>query len=261
LSEPAFEVPRVALGKALVLAARFVVTAWARLWIGLVATSALLAWALARGAPAWIWPLAGFAAIWLLAELYALALVAKGAPDSKARPTMMKRIFSAARLLASLALVAVLTAIVGALLSIGVLAVAFGVAAAGAGFVAGDPATWAAAVDGRGRIVIGLAGAAAGAALAWVLVRLAYAAVATIARARVQALSAWPISRGVTLKTAAGLAVVTLPVFAALLVLAAARPVAGALLAGLLIAGLALPLNAGLMTYLYRQITEDSPDA
>nr|MDQ2860998.1 hypothetical protein [Pseudomonadota bacterium] len=90
------------------------------------------------------------------------------------------------------------------------------------------------------------------------------------ARGRVQVLSAWPITRGRAWPIAA--AVVLIGLGPALLLAALSLPapmpaghsaaIAAAidLARGLVVAGLWLPLEAGLMAYLYRRLAADRPD-
>ncbi|HZZ35971.1 MAG TPA: hypothetical protein VFE03_09615 [Caulobacteraceae bacterium] len=247
---------------------RFTPVAWRRLWGWLAPTAALVACLTFMRLPDWIGWVTIVGALMLLADLYVVALEAIGAPGFEARRTLGQRAAAERRLLASVGLVALLLAIVGMLLIVLVLGVTWGVASTGEGFRASDPATWSAALDARGKLVVAAVGAAGAAGVAWVALRLAYAPIASVARARVQALSAWPLSRGVALKTAIGLLLVNVPAgLMALLAMDAASGTQVAFglalsgLAGVLVGGLALPLNAGLMTYLFAQITRDPPDA
>ncbi len=79
---------------------------------------------------------------------------------------------------------------------VALLALAYGVASSGRGFVAASPATWARAVDQRGRWVVDLAAiiAALGVALAWA--RISLAPSITVAASRVIVLSSWAMTRG-----------------------------------------------------------------
>ncbi len=238
--------------------------AWKRRWVALISAAAIIGLASLAQALGPVWVVAIAASTILLASLHAVAfdMIRQAGVET---PTGLP---ASGQLLACVLLLGVLMAIVGALLLVLLLALAFGVASAGVHFDAADPRTWGQAVDERGRAVLGIASALAAGMFAWVFARLAYAPVATIARGRVQVLSAWPLSRGLVLKTLAGLVATGAPAVVALLIwrCVAASPlgptsIAGAVIAGLLIAGLGLPLNAGLMTYLYAQITQDSADA
>jgi hypothetical protein len=268
LPEPPAAKPSASLGPALAFAVRFTPQAWRRLWGWLALTVALVACLTFMRLPDWVGWVTILGALMLLADLYIVALETLGAPGFETRRGLAQHAAAERRLLASVGLVALLLAIVGMLLIVLVLGVTWGVASTGEGFRASDPGTWSAALDARGKVVVAAVGAAGAAGVGWIALRLAYAPLASVARARVQALSAWPLSRGVALKTAIGLLVINVPAaLAGLMAMDAASGTQVALglalsgLAGLLIGGLALPLNAGLMTYLFAQITRDPPDA
>ncbi|MBV8681285.1 MAG: hypothetical protein JO111_00320 [Caulobacteraceae bacterium] len=151
--------------------------------------------------------------------------------------------------------------ILGLLAFIVLLAFAYAAAASGHGFVASDVATWARAVEDRGRIVVVAVAFACAIALAWAFGRISLAAPASIRRGRVQVLSTWPLTRGrVWTMAAASLVVMALPT---LLIVGLARAgtvagpgaaAAGVMAAVVVAAGLWLPLNVGLATYLYSRL-------
>jgi len=173
------------------------------------------------------------------------------------------------RVLASALLMILLAVVLLMLLLVVVLALAYGVASAGKGFVAGQTATWASAVDGRGRLVVGAVALAGMAAIVWVMVRLFLAPAASVARRRVQVLSVWSLTRGMAWRLAAVMVWVGLTPAALLLAIAAASRLAphhavvlawlAHLAQGLVAAAIWLPLKVGVMTYAYPRLAADSP--
>jgi len=173
------------------------------------------------------------------------------------------------RVLASGVLMILLAVVLLMLLLVVVLALAYGVASAGKGFVAGQTATWASAVDGRGRVVVGAVALAGMAAIVWVMVRLFLAPAASVARRRVQVLSVWSLTRGMAWRLAAVMVWVGLTPAALLLAIAAASRLAphdavvlawlAHLAQGLVVAAIWLPLKVGVMTYAYPRLAADSP--
>ena len=173
------------------------------------------------------------------------------------------------RLLAVWLLGAIFLFILGLLVFVALLSCAYAVASAGAGFVAADPATWGPAVDARGRWVVGVAATLGAAALIWASLRLRLAPAATVARGRVQVLSAWPMTRAMVAPILAatvliGLALAAL--LAALVFLGKTGAAEGAFIVGainlaqgLAVAGLWLPLDAGLMTYFFERSDSAQP--
>jgi hypothetical protein len=153
--------------------------------------------------------------------------------------------------------------VLGMLAFVFVLATAFGVATSGRGFVMALPSTWAGAVDGRGRVVVGLVVALCLAGLVWAATRVALGAPASIDRGKVQLLATWAASRRLVLPILLGrflLGVAPIGIAWALLwgVSRESHPSAtllwaASLAAGIALAGLWLPLSVGLMAYLYRR--------
>jgi hypothetical protein len=245
---------RFAVVPALTFAARFTPRAWRGAFVViLLAAAAIAARALVSRSGA-LPPLVLLAAqvltVIAAAALYRLALrqLGREPPDGLA--------WAAVRLAATQCLVPLFLLILTAIALVALLAVAYGVASSGSGFVASDPDTWAGAIDSRGRWVLGAVGAAALAALAWVWVRLSLALPATIDRGEVQALSAWPLTRGRVAPILACVLALNAPLVAALF--AASRSLGGpayAAGAGAIVAFVMLPLNVGLMTYLYGEAT------
>lgn len=169
------------------------------------------------------------------------------------------------RLAAVAVLKLILIEILGLILFVVILAAAYGVASTGAGFHADDPGSWSRAVDARGRLIVEVLAALGGLALTWVALRLAYSAAATVALARVQVLSTWTLTRGAVIAIAASLIGINAPL---LLALWSLRQVFGAPLqsdvtavaVGAIVSGLMLPLNVGLMAYLYDQTSPTGPE-
>jgi len=259
--------------------ARFVAPAWRGAWAAMILAGAAIGAfldAAAWGAgPAW---LAAWLALALLTAtvaqgaLYRLALAPR--PDPSKSPPMSAgpgglqwgRVET--RLLAVWLLSAVFLFILGLLVFVALLACAYAVASAGAGFVAADPATWAPAVDERGRWVLGLAGTLGAAALIWASLRLRLAPAASIAGPRVRVLSAWPLTRGLAAPILAATLLIALPPAALLAVLALLSEAKGSPMIidgainfakGMAVAGLCLPMNAGLMTYLFERADAAAP--
>ncbi|HWA59919.1 MAG TPA: hypothetical protein VG939_01020, partial [Caulobacteraceae bacterium] len=165
------------------------------------------------------------------------------------------------RLIAVGVLQAVLMAILAALVFVVVGAVAYGVASPGKGFVGAEPGTWRAAMGPTGEAIVATVGAAGLGFLAWARARLAFGAAATVDLGKVQVLSAWPLTRGRVLAVllaalAAGAPTIGVLALVDLLPSPPTDPrdlLLLGLLLGLALCGLTLPLNAGLMTYLYRR--------
>ena len=252
-------------------AVRLLALAWREAWAALIAAAATIGAVLTArsldAAPAW-------RAAWLGVALLA-ALIAQGALYrlALARPGVgpggLQWRRTETRLLAVWLLTAIFLFILGLLLFTALIASAYAVASAGAGFVAAEPATWAMAVDGRGRLVLGAVGVVGAAALAWAALRLCLASAASVARGRVQVLSAWPLTSRCAWRLGLTLALVGAPPAALLATLffvgnaaAAAPPIAAGavgLAQGLVVAGLWLPMNVGLMAYLYRRLDLAQP--
>jgi hypothetical protein len=231
--------------------AAFLVRAWRRLWWALA--PCVLAWTLvaARGL-GWI-PLALAVTLAASAALYREA--------TPGRPGPMAMIL--ARLAVVWGLTVCFAVVLGSLLLVLFLAAGYGVASAGHGFSSREIATWAPAVDSRGRFVLGLVGAGGLAAFAWALSRVSLGSAATVALGRVQLLSTWPLTRRIGASLLAARLCLLAPAMLAFALAGGAqqagalKPVAGAailfILAGLCVGGLWLPLNAGLMTYIYQR--------
>jgi hypothetical protein len=246
-------------------AVRFVARAWREAWAALIlagATTGAFLDAAGWGAgPVW-------KAAWLALALLAIT-VARGAlyrsaldsPGAGLSGLQWGRVET--RLLAVWLLGAVFLFILALLVFVALLCCAYAVASAGAGFVPADPATWAPAVDVRGRWVLGAVGIAGAAGLLWAQLRLCLASAATVARGRVQVLSAWPTTRGSAWAILVPIVLVSLTPAALLaaLIILGGRLAGGSFLIvgvlnfaeGLAVAGLWLPMNVGLMAYLHRR--------
>jgi hypothetical protein len=250
---------------------RFLATAWRRAWAAMLiaavvfgALSALGLWS--PRSPWRLEALLAVAAVSAMAEgaLYRVALGA-GRPG----PAGLQWGRPEWRLGAVWGLTGAFLFVLGMLAFVVVLATAFGVATSGRGFVMALPATWASAVDGRGRAIVGVVGAVCLAGLVWAGTRVALGAPASIDRGKVQLLATWRASRRLVLPILLGrllLGVGPMGLAAALLWVAArgGHPSPGlawaaSLLAGLVLAGLWLPLSVGLMAYLYRRSPPSQP--
>jgi hypothetical protein len=246
---------------ALLSAVRFLAPAWTRAWGPMTSAVAVMAvaWTLWATSAAWR-PLA-------VAALIVAALLAEGALYSvalgqrRSGPAGMGLGLAAARIGAVWSLTVVFLFVLGLLAFVVILAFAFAVATSGHGFVMAQPATWATAVDGRGRVVVGVVGSFCLAGLTWAGVRVSLGAAASVALGRIQVLSSWPTTRGLVGVIVLGRLVLgAIPFGFAAAVLWASASWAAAGLAGLLAAGLAaggaiaglwLPTSVGLMAYLY----------
>lgn len=144
--------------------------------------------------------------------------------------------------------------VLGLLAFVVVLGFAYAAASAGPGFDPADVATWAPAVEDRGRILVTAVGLVAATALIWAATRISLAFAATAARGRVQVLATWPLTRGRAARILAARALALAGPAAVIALAAQAAPVwLARLVAGLAAAGLWLPLDVGLMAYLHRQ--------
>ena len=124
-------------------------------------------------------------------------------------------------------------------------------------------ATWAPAVDDRGRVVVTLVSLAAFAGLGWAATRISLAAPATVEKGRVLVLATWPLTRGNgwRIALANGLNLVVPAALTAILMVARrwvtlpSEAVAFDVARGMVLAGLWLPLTIGLMGYFYRELS------
>lgn len=235
---------------------RFLPKAWRRGWGGLIAVNVgvgLWAWSARVSAPAGGFLILPGLALACLAVQAALWIVALGQPPEAWRAGALAR--SMLRLLGAWTLKAIFLCVLGLLALVVLLCTAYAVASAGHGFRASEIATWAPAIDGRGRMVFGAVGIALGLGMLWAAARVSLASAATMASGRVLMLSTWPATRVwgwslvlITLLLGAG---------AAVLVSAAYRlagPVGDAV-AGLIIGGLWLPLNVGVTAYIWNRLS------
>jgi hypothetical protein len=242
-------------------AAAFLGIAWRRAWLAMLLAAAASAAALAtRGRPD--------GGLWLAAVAVAV-IVASGAlwrlglERAGTGPGGLQAGRVELRLIAVTGLSVVFLMVLATLAFVVLLAFAYAAAASGRGFVASDIATWAPAVDSRGQVVVTAVAGLCALGLAWASARISLAAPATIVRDRVQVLATWPITRGQAWRLlGANLIVTAVPALAiaGLLQTSASRaslalPAQAA--AGLVFAGLWLPLVIGLMTWFYRRLDAD----
>jgi hypothetical protein len=243
-------------------AVRFLPSAWRGSWLALLVAGAAVGLLIVAHR---IWPSLGprlgalvFAVATVTmaeASLFRIALARRGAAGLAG----LRWGGAETRLLAAWALCAVLLAILFLLFLVTALCVAYAVASAGPGFDASRPATWAPAADPRGKIVLGVLAATGTWLMVWACVRLALAPVATVVRDKVQVLSAWPLTRTLIWPLLAGLVAVGAAPGAAFVWLwrasqsqiDVALAACAALGAGIVLAGLWLPLTVGLTTCLF----------
>ncbi|MFI4976362.1 MAG: hypothetical protein ACHP84_17650 [Caulobacterales bacterium] len=266
---------RVPVSLAVRTAFAFWPVAWRRCWAALLLAAALTGLfavmgrdgsALARVAVG-----VGVLAAGVMARggLYRTALARLGRADLKAGPAGLQWAAAEWRLVGTVILVGVLLILALALVLVVFLGVSLGLASAGQGFAISDPNTWRPSFTGRARVLhLALAAVCAG-ALVWIALRLALAQAATVARRKVQVLSAWPLTGGNVLGLLVGTVAVSLPALIALGAGAialdavhAAHPLRvlrlGYALAAVL---LQLPLGVGLTTYFYDRVSPPSAES
>ncbi|MGA0600877.1 hypothetical protein ACO2Q3_09255 [Caulobacter sp. KR2-114] len=231
-------------------------TGWRRGWGALLPAALLLAIAhILRGEPL-DWLVGVGAVLWCAQAAAVCYRIGLGLSVPALAGSRVTR--DVPRLLVAGLLQLILLGIITALMLTVVGAVAFGVAAAGKGFQAAEPATWLPAMGPTGRSIAGAVALVGLAGVIWLRLRLAFSAAATVERQKVQVLSAWPTTRGRVLATLAALVLASLPTLAVAWGVRAAGLAGGAEGAfafALAAIGVSLPLQAGLMTYLYRQST------
>ncbi|HXV01041.1 MAG TPA: hypothetical protein VG166_11130 [Caulobacteraceae bacterium] len=166
---------------------------------------------------------------------------------------------SVARLAAAWLLGGLFLAMLLLLLLVTLLACAYAVASAGPGFDAKNVATWANAIQGRGRWPLGAAALAGCAGLIFAAGRISLAEPASLAEGRIQVLSTWALSRRTWPAILIGNAVIAAP-GAALFLTGPATPLWRGL-QGVILAGVWLPMNVGLMAYVFeRSGAQTKPD-
>ncbi|HEY7851790.1 MAG TPA: hypothetical protein VIB82_02370 [Caulobacteraceae bacterium] len=226
-------------------------TAWRGAWAALLLAAATLAgWLAAVGGAASLFS----APVWLGIAMAAM-LVARGAlwrlvlAREGRGPGGLQLGAVEARLVAVWALSGVFLAVLALLLFVALLCFAYAAASAGPGF---DPArvmTWAPAVDGRGRILLGAVAALGAVGMIFAAARVSLAEAASIGGGRVQVLSTWILTRRLVWPILAGNgAIALLPAVAVLL---APAGVGWRLVAAGVVAGVWLPMSIGLMAYVF----------
>jgi hypothetical protein len=205
----------------------------------------------ARG-PGWLTLALGLAVL-TSAELYRMASADGGRGSRKAM---------VARLSMSWLLGLVFLFVLGLLLFVILLVSAYAVASAGPGFRSSEVVTWAPAIEhGKGRVALACVSLAGFAALGWAMTRASLGPAATVARGRVLLLATWPLTRGLGWRLLLARLVLAAPVaLLAMLAIRAADATPGhlwgwllPLSAGLVLSGIWLPLNVGLMTYIFER--------
>jgi hypothetical protein len=239
-------------------AVAFLPIAWRRGWLAMLLAGLVLGQAVHAGG--------GSGVAWTLAASFALLVAAGGlwrVALGDGRPgfggVQVGKV--EIRLAAAAVLSVVFMMVLGLLAFIVLLAFAYAAAASGHGFVASDIATWARAVDDRGRVVLAIVALVCGLGLLWALGRICLAAPASVGRGRVQVLATWPMTKGrVWPIVVAWLAVLAAPTALIIGLLRIREPASWGLslaengAAALAATGLWLPLNVGLMTYLYSRL-------
>ncbi len=243
---------------------RFAPLAWRRAWGAMLLCGLAFGgfWAQGVFSPTAPWRWGALLVVVTLGVVVAGGLYRLALGDERPGPVGLQWGGAEWRLSAVLALSATFLSVLALLAFVVVLAFAFAVASAGHGFVVAHPATWASAVDGRGRAIVGCVGAVELFGLVWAAARISMGGAASIALGKVQVLASWPVTRGLVAPILIGGILLGGPPFAGAITLLGAvsvqaAPFPGLTLlaggaAGLLLAGLWLPTSVGLMAYLYR---------
>lgn len=246
----------LSLSAALRSALHVLAASWRRAWGALAPAVFLAAIAHILRAETLDWLIGVGAVLWAAQAEAACYRLALGLPAPALAGSRVTR--DVPRLIVAGVLEVILLAIITALMLTVVGGVAFGVASTGKGFLAAEPVTWLPAMGPTGRTISGAVALVGLAGVIWLRLRLSFTAVATVDRQKVQVLSAWPLTRGRVLATLAALVVCGLPTFAVgwgLRVAGVSGTPEGVFALALAAIGVSLPLQAGLMTYLYRQST------
>jgi len=234
---------------------RFLVPAWRRAGPYLLFSGLELGLVLARSRAMWI--SLALAVLMILAASASLLPLAMGDTES---PSLRNQTAMVLRLLGVAALNFLFLFILFLLVFVLVLCFAYAAAASGHGFVSSEIATWAPAVDRRGRWVVSLVAVVCALAWIWAAMRVSLAAPATVAKGKVLMIATWPLTRGRAwaIALAQGLTLAAPAALIALLVAARRAGVEPAMVLwlaeGLVIAGLGLPLTIGLMGRIYRDL-------
>ena len=163
-----------------------------------------------------------------------------------------------ARLAAVWALSGLFLAVLILLLFVALLCFAYAAASAGRGFDAARVLSWAPAVDGRGRLLLGIVAGLGGAGMVFAAARISLGEAASIERGRVQVLSTWALARGAVLPILVGQLAIALAPAAALVLAPPGGP--WRLLQAVLLAGLWLPMSVGLMAYVFKDRAAQKAD-
>jgi hypothetical protein len=237
---------------------RFLVPAWRRAGFAML----LAGLEVGLGLQKWVWLV--LAVVTILNASSHLLPLAMGQTET---PTSWEFRARELRLLAVAALSFLFLFVLFLLIFVVVLCFAYAAAASGQGFVSSDIATWAPAVDRRGRWVVSVVAIICALAWLWAAMRVSLAAPATVAKGKVLMIATWPLTRGHAWAIAlAQLLTLIVPAGLTALLIAAhpargAVPLGLALARGLVIAGLWLPLTIGLMGRIYRDLTFAQPRA
>jgi hypothetical protein len=225
-----------------------------------LAAVVLAAWMLAAqgvglGLPAPLW----------LAAVGGATLLARGALWRLVTGPAIARVdrFGAVelRLAAVWALSVLFLAVLAVLLLVALLCFAYAAASAGRGFDPANVVTWAPAVSQKGGLLVSAAAILGAAGLVFAAARISLAEAASIARRRVQVLSAWALTRGRVAPILIGNAVLALPPAVAFILppaqSAGSGMIAARVLQSLVLAGLWLPMNVGLMAYVFDNVFDN----
>lgn len=230
----------------LAAAGRFLTRAWVTAWAALTLSVVTLIPALSLGG----------LAFWIAAA--AVSLIARGAlwrlASGRGRPGPGGLQVGAmeVRLAGVWGLVGLFLSVIGLLALVFLLCCAYAIASAGRGFDPSQIASWAPAITGPGRAVLGAVGGLCAIGLVYAVSRISLAEAATAYRSKLQVLSSFALTRRRALSLAIAQLILAAPAIG-LFVWGAARSSRGALAVaeGFVIGGLWLPMSIGLMAYAY----------
>jgi len=243
---------------------RFLVPAWRRAWASLLSASVFLVLAFGARNLGGLWFVLGLLMMVVASgQLWPAAMGQAESPRAWDTQLRVREL----RLLAVAGLTFLFLFVLFLLVFVLVLCFAYAAAASGHGFVSSEIATWAPAVDTRGRWVVSVVAIVCALSWIWAAMRVSLAAPATVEKEKVLMIATWPLTRGrawaiamaqvLTLIVPVGLTALLIAVHPA----RGPAPLGLALARGLVIAGLWLPLTIGLMGRLYRDLTSAQPSA
>jgi hypothetical protein len=230
----------------LAAAVRFLIRAWAAAWAALILVVATLIFALTLGGPAF-WIAALVTSLIARGALWRLA-IGRGRPG----PGGLQLGAMEARLAGVWILTSLFLGIIALLALVVLLCSAYAVASTGQGFDPAQIATWAPAITGPRRVLLGIVGIFCAVGFVYASARISLAEAATASWSRLQVLSSFALTRGRALSLAVADILLASPVIG-LAAWAASRSYRGGwtVTEGFAIGGVWLPMSVGLMAYAY----------